>query len=150
MVADPNEEIGERGEDQMVVEALPRTAFVVIEPKVVLSAEEVLLDVPTTAAEAQTQGLGGPTMQVHDKTMIRLRVSGWPVDQQPGFLQLTVGVTQSVRQPDALPRQARATGRAIGRFPRGIDPVGGSDLACQFPQGLGRWRAWCLKTRTEA
>lgn len=81
-------------------------------------------------------------MQVQDETMIRLRVSGWPIDQQPCLFQLTVGVAQSVRQLDALPRQTRATGRAGGRFPRGLNPVGGRDSTCQFAQGPGRRRVF--------
>ena len=59
MVTDPDTEIGERGEDQSVVEALPRTAFVAIASKVILSAEEVLFAVPATAAEGKPRALSG-------------------------------------------------------------------------------------------
>lgn len=42
MMADTDEEIGGRGEDEMLMDASPRTAFEVIESQVILSSEEVL------------------------------------------------------------------------------------------------------------
>ena len=42
VVADPDEKVGECREDQMMMEALPGTALVMIEAEIVFSTEEVL------------------------------------------------------------------------------------------------------------
>ena len=66
-----NEEIGQRGEDEMMMEAHPGAALEMIKTEIILGSLEILLDVPTAAAEGQAAGFGGRAVQVGQIIVIR-------------------------------------------------------------------------------
>ena len=100
-----DEEVGERAEHQMVMKSGPRASFKMVEPKVVFGALEILLDVPSAAAEGQALRFGGWSMQVSQIVMIRFGGIGWPVDHQPEFFEFAPGLSQRVLQPNLPPSQ---------------------------------------------
>src|SRR5579863_2291449 len=73
-----DEQVSHGAQRQMVMKPAPGAPFKMVQAQIVFGALEVLLDVPSGTAEAQTACFGGQRLKLSQIIMIRL-LSLWPV-----------------------------------------------------------------------
>ena len=80
---DGNKEVGDGGEDEVVVEAPPRTPLVVVEAEIGFVALEELLDDKAPAAQLQTALGGRRAVEVGQVEVVRPSFALRPIHDQP-------------------------------------------------------------------
>ena len=98
-----NEEVGGGSQGEVVMESAPRSSLKVIEAEVILVALEVLFDLEALTAQAQQRDAFRRSIQPGGVNMVRFGLALRPVEDQPGFGNLTGVLSKIGDHPCADP-----------------------------------------------
>src|SRR2546427_4790424 len=101
----------------MMVKPPPASAFVMVQPQIVLAALKILLDGPAPAAQAQRSALGGRLFEPSHIDVVGIRLALGPIRHQPASGPSSALLVQITVEANLFPGQSPRSLLAIGGLP---------------------------------